>query len=784
MRPTVDDLASAVAVLYGTPHPRPDHALLKRMLDMAQPQMAGARPLSYAQLLAGCVVAGWRPDDRWLAEHHAATAKALRAADAADADVLLQLLSALSAPQLAPQTGSSTSYLNARNRLLLEVAQGLLRDPAVHTLTAQPDVLVASVRQIAVQGALPDGQWVGHLTNLLAQGLVPQLSASSLAYAAESLALFRAAPPASFVDALLTQAGAYGISSYDPVELGLLLGGVHGLQAGALSAEAQEVWDRAHATFLPHCLHALPTCTPAVKVMVAGSVVAFLLASPAGASPTLVDSCWLSGLLAALPQCRTAGALPPPALLLDLLRLGSRVLDGREDGGTAALGLVDPTRSSSSEEEGRARELLLTYVERSLTDLATAEAAQVPGRAATHLPTDWCSLVRAAQSAGIRPSTAVLQQYTHAVVRYVNGVVRCDAPAREDLSAALVALEEAVTSVLLPELPWVPAGSGGEQLSRVLEAPALLQACSPRHLALLCTYATQSGLGSQRMWDRVAVEVRTGSGALSAAGGGPTAAADGFAVCYALEVAGTGLGAHARMWLEGQLRQLDAGSSSNARHLQTAAPLQELHVLWVAHRLGCLSLVPPCVWAAVHAATDNQLRLLLPYQLAQLVELRAAAAAEGLQLPPAPEDFIERVFGALSAKPQASSLAGAAAARALVCLPAEELGGGRHKLLQTSLSLFNRGSSTGAVAFGSRVSGLSAADVAAWVGTVEKLQSVLGGPPTSTLSLAQLRGVVGALAVPAANPSASAKGAGGGAGAGALGLAETVTVSVGRAEHR
>ncbi len=777
MKPTINNLASAVAALYGKPRPSPDHVLLKRMLDMAQPHMAGARPLSYAQLLAGCVAAGWRPDDRWLAEHHAAAAKALRAPGASDADVLLQLLSALSAPQLAPQASSDRTYLAARHDLLLEVAQCTLQEPALASLAAEPDLLVGAVRQLVVQGARPAEQWVQQLVTLT-HDLIPQLSARGLAYAAESLALLGAAAPAPFLDALLTQAGKYDMASYDPSELGLLLGGVHRLQAGAMSVQAHEVWGRAQATFLPHCLDVLPTYTHAQAGMVAGSVVASVIDRPAGGA-TVVDAPWLSGLLGALPQCGTPGALPPPpALLVDLLRLGTRVLGGKEEGGSAAMAAADQTQSSSGE-EGRARELLLGYVQQSLSDLAAAATDDV----------DWPLLLRTALAAGVRPEGDVLQKYAASLAEKIYGTVRSNSASKEQLSSAVGTLEEAIELALMPALPWVPIGG---LLPGLLADPKLLQACSPRQLALLCTYATQSGLGTQRMWERVGAEVQARGEALLGARGDASAAAGCAAIWYALKVAGCsvagmGEGSTVRTWLEGQLRQMDAGGSEGPG----MTLLQALYVLWVAHRLGSLSLVPPGVWAAVHAATDDQLQLLLPFQLAQLVELRAAAAADGLQLPLTPDGYVARVLGALGARPQARAGAGAAAGsdadlltglaaiRALAYLPAEELGGGCSKLLSQSLSFFELGSSAGAATFGGRVSGLSAADVATWASTVEGLQSALGSTPAPTLSLGQLRGVVGAIAVPAANPSASTKGGGEGAGAGSLSLRETATVGVG-----
>ncbi len=763
MKPTVNDLASAVAALYGKPRPSPDHALLKRMLDMAQPQMAGARPLSYAHLLSGCVAAGWRPYDRWLAEHHAVATKALRAPGAADADTLLQLLRALSSPQLAPQAGSDRAYMTARNDLLSEVAERLLQKPARASLAANPDELVGAVRQVVVQGARPDGQWVQRVTDLVLE-LLPRLSFQGLANTVEGLALLGAAPPASFLDAVLTQAGKYDMASYDSGQLGLLLGGVHRLKAGALSAEAQEVLDRAHAAFLSQCLHALPAYTPAQAVMVAGSVVAFQLAQPAGGSQAVVDARWLASLVGALQQRLTSGVLPPPALLVDLLRLGSRVLSGGKKGGTAATKPADrsysSSSSSSSKDEGGAKSTLIDYVQQSLSQLAAAGTDNV----------DWPQLLRAALAAGVLPDGEVLQKYVTSLAEQLYGTVRLISASKDQLNGAVSILEEAITSALMPSLPWVPASG---LLPRVLEAPALLQACSPRQLALLCTYAAHSGLGSQLLWERVGAEVRARGEVQSATrcGGSGSAAADYFAVCYALEVAGygvagTGQGAQMHTWLEGQLRALDDGGRDGPSML----PLQALHVLWVAHRLGDLSLVPPGVWAAVHAATDGELLLLLPYQLAQLVELRAAAAAAGLQLPPAPDSYTERVLEALlrpESRPDSDSgaqLQGVAAARAVAYLPAGELGGVWKKLVPRAKALLDKGGAAGSVSGGGGVTRLSAADWQAWVLSVERLRSTLGGFSACALSPGQLAGVARALVAPEAR---AADGAGRGASAAA-----------------
>ncbi len=787
MKPTTNDLASAVTALYSKPRPNPDLALLKRMLDMAQPQMAGARPLSYAQLLAGCVAAGWRPDDRWLAEHHAAAAKALRAADA---DVLLQLLSSLSEPTLAAQAGSDPAYVAARQALLREVALGLLRKPAVTSLMAQPDVLVGAVRQVAVQGAWPDGQWVARVVELT-QELLPSLSLTGLASAAEGLAELRAAPPVSFLDDLLILAGEYGTELYGAGQLGLLLGGVQALRRtlpsdnggdGLLSPEAAAAWGRMHLAFLPQCLDVLPTYTPAQAVMVAGGVVAFQLAQPTEGT-TGADAPWLAGLLDVLLQRRTPVAPPPPALLLDLLSLGSWVLPG---GGT--LG------ASSSPQEGRTWSLLRSYVQQSLSDLAAAATEDIP----------WSQLIRAALAVGVRPEPGVLQRYAASLAQALYDTVRLKAPSQEHLSGAVGTLEEAITSALMPALPWAPEGDGGALLVSVLGDQKLLRACSPGQLALLCTYATQSGLGAKAalMWKNVAacsaafLPAATGETAAVAA-----AAADALAVWYTLEVAGCsvaagGQGAHMRTWLGQQLQGLDAGSGTDTndggqRVAWAPTPLLALQVLWVAHRLDGLTLVPQGVWITLWGALDafstaEQLQLLLPYQLVQLVELRAAAVAAELPLLPAPGGHIHRVLDALMRQPTTPSLGARAAAasdmhlmRALACaralayLPAEELGGSWGSLVSLSLSFFAGG--WDATALGGRASGLSAADTAAWVSVVERRQGELGGPAIR-LTLPQLQGIAKALASPAAGLVPSAKGLGGGAATAGLGLRETLTV--------
>ncbi len=794
MKPTTNDIASAVTALYGKPRPNPDLALLKRMLDMAQPQMAGARPLSYAQLLAGCVAAGWRPDDRWLAEHHAAAAKALRAADA---DVLLQLLSSLSEPTLVAQAGSDPTYVAGRQALFREVAYGLLQKPAVTSLMAQPDVLVGAVRQVAVQGAWPDGQWVARVVELT-QELLPSLSLTGLASAAEGLAELRAAPPVSFLDDLLILAGEYGTELYGAGQLGLLLGGVQALRRtlpsdnggdGLLSPEAAAAWGRMHLAFLPQCLDELPTYTPAQAVMVATSVVAFQLAQPTEGT-TGTDAPWLSCLLDVLLQRRTSAAPPPPALLLDLLSLGSQVLGGTPD-------------AYSSPQEGHAWSLLRSYVQQSLSDLAAAATEDVP----------WPQLLRAALAVGVRPEPGVLQRYAASLAQALYDTVKSKAPSQEQLSGAVRTLEDAITSPLMPALPWAPEGDGGALLVSVLGDQKLLRACSSGQLALLCTYATQSGLGAKAapLWRNVMADMQTRGAAFLPAGTGetaasPAAAADSFAVWYALEVAGCTVAAggqrdNIRTWLGQKLQGLDEGGGSGGG-VALAAQLQALHALWVAHRLDALPLVPQGAWAALHAcsASEEQLRLLLPYQLVQLVELRAAAVAAGLPLPPAPGGYAVRVLDALgqhaeapqeaargargaaaaAAAGEARLLRALACARALAYLPAEELGGSWGLLVSLSLPCFAEGTTAANTAvFGGRAAGLNAADAAAWVSALEKQRGKLGGPAL-TLTLQQLQGVVKALAVPAAAHTAGTKGtkdAAGVSGVGLLGLGGVVTVS-------
>ncbi len=533
---------------------------------------------------------------------------------------------------------------------------------------------------------------------------------------------------------------------------------------------------------------ALPTYTTAQAQMAAGGVVAFqLLAQGAAASPA-VDSAWLAGLLGALLQSRTPGAPPPPpSLLLDLLHLGSRVLS-----------------DSRSSDEDKVRSLLLSYVQQSLSDLAAAATEDVP----------WPQLLRAALAAGVRPEREVLQRYAASLAQTLYDIVRSKAPSKEQLSGAVRTLAEAVTSALMPALPWAPEGDAGGLLVSVLADQKLLQACSPGQLALLCTYATQSGLGAKAtlMWKHVAAEVqaRGVAASLSAATGNAAAdaaaAADACAVWYALEVAGCsvlagGLQPQIRTWLGRQLQQaqaLDVGGSDarsgGGQHVALVlTALQALQVLWVAHRLDGLALVPQGAWAALHTllASEEQLQLLLPYQLTQLVELRAAAAAAELPLPPVPGGYTARVLSALQRQAETPTLDARAAAardarlwsalasaRALAYLPAEELEGSWESLWSLSLHYFEESCKTEAATFGGRASSLSAADAAAWVSAIERRRGELGGPG-SMLATYELRGVVKTLlAAPAVGLAPSAKGSGSVAGAPGLDLLQILTVSM------
>ncbi len=791
MKPAATEIAAAVAALYSELAwpPGPDHALLRRMLDMVQQQMEGATPVAYGQLLAGCVAAGWRPDDRWLAEHHAAAAKALRDRQGVKAEALVRLINGLLAIEQMAKAGPEgqgapaaagpgskdaggalaaagaskppnkakaapvpkSTYQAAREELLVEIAHCLLREPAVRTLAAKPDLLVDAVRQVVVQGARPDEQWVQQLTDLT-RDLVPQLSAKGLAYAAESLALLGAAPSASFIDTLLTQAGKFDLKVYDPKQLGLLLGGVHTLRqaaiaedelrrlagdgsgvlggkAGPLSTAAQEAWGRAHATFVSQARNVLPSYTPVQMVMVVGGVAAFELTRPAVSTPAQtaprgkshaaapgrtatsatavadligrVEDDWLSDCLAALLRCREVGLeqqgqvpLPPPGLLIDLLRLASRVMRGRSDGGIAVLvarpqagtdGTVEPPERHAT------RAMLLRYLKLSMTDLADTQTAQAAAaaRSSASVMQDragWSSLLHAAYAAGIRAAAPELSCFATALVDALWARVGNDMAIKEEQQGALMAeLEDGIQGVLLPALPWKPEGRDATLLLKLLQATSLLQACSPRQLALLCTYATQSGLGSQLMWERVAQSQQAAALAVGAFGADASAAAadawDRLSVRYALYVAGQGVkqaGKEDKKLVSCCLGQLAQGSIAPARGAVNA--LRALQVLWVAHRCGLLAQAPRALWDMAYSTTDL-LRLLLPYQLAQLVELRSAAAAEGVQLQPPPTSFLNQWLAALESKGDGSGgVRGALAVRAVT-----HSGGARTQLIKKAL---------------------------------------------------------------------------------------------------
>ncbi|KAG2427322.1 hypothetical protein HXX76_012517 [Chlamydomonas incerta] len=234
--------------------------LLAELTAAAEQKLEGTRPLSFAWLFEGFAALQYRPSHDTLTRLYNAAAARLgeRPAKAEEVVELLNSVTgmervlsepaaatAAAAPTAvgpaAPATGrraTPADELKARGRLLQQLALAALQEPALPVLVLQPEGLVAAIKQMAALGLRPPTkQWLSGYTTLL-QGLLPQLSPTGLAHAAEGLALLGAAPPSAFLDVLLTRADKHGVNMFEPHALGLLLGGAHALRQNALAAQA------------------------------------------------------------------------------------------------------------------------------------------------------------------------------------------------------------------------------------------------------------------------------------------------------------------------------------------------------------------------------------------------------------------------------------------------------------------------------------------------------------------------------------------------------------------
>ncbi|KXZ41804.1 hypothetical protein GPECTOR_278g733 [Gonium pectorale] len=740
--------------------------LLARMLEAAGPGLEECRSKHYGWLLAACNAVAYRPPSAWLTQMYSAAAAALDRRDST-AEILIDVINGLSqlataavAAAAAAAGGDSGNggakaaagkaaaalrrsltdpqYVAAKEGLLLAVARGMLRETALKALSSQPEAFVTAGRQLAVLGLRPPADWLDAYTAAV-QGLVPELKAAGLAYAAEGLALMRAAPPASLLVSLLVSADRTGLARFDPFLLGLLLGGVHSLRQNTLRAAREEAraaaasggeegqgpaplsqaaltaWGRAHALFVTEARKAnpLPKYTPAQLVLVVGAVATYELTRPYSAvrggggggggnvadligrvEEAWLEECCASLLQSRLTAARTSGsvALPPAALLVDLLRLTSRVVRRQPDGGIALLA-ADPgpeagTSNASSSSFGagndassaadtttadRACALVLEYVRRSMTDLVKAGGRQgsaaLGGSVAVTLD-DWSDLLRAALAAGITPAPPELTAYSAGLTSSVTNRARkavgakhvadaASASASPLLRSAWADLSEGLNAVLLPALPWLP---GAKQLQVLREGlleqpPAVLAAASGGALAALCTWCSQVGpeVVPAEWWLRVRDEMvrrlppLTATGTVRIASVGVQGPADlgGVelaAACYGLTVNGHEVPPELRDWLRRLLPAAsvaapaacaggeEVGIHGGGSGLAAAEALRALQVLWAAHRCGCLELVPTGVWAAAYGGLGPRrtaLSALAPPQLAQLVVLRAEGRRAG-----------------------------------------------------------------------------------------------------------------------------------------------------------
>ncbi|KAG2432311.1 hypothetical protein HYH02_013031 [Chlamydomonas schloesseri] len=677
---------------------------------IAEPKTEQMGVSHVAWLLEGFAALQYRPPHDMMAQLYSAAAERL-AERPSKAEEVVELLNSVtgmdgvlpSEASPAPATpgsaggrrASAADESKARGRLLQQLAMAALREPALPALASAPESLVAAVRQMAALGLRPQAQWLLNYTTVV-QAVLPELSPTGLAYAAEGMALLGAAPPSAFLDILLTNADKHGADRFDPQALGLLLGGAHALRQNALAAQAAaerrlrgfdddseegaklannddagidpaalmrrqaaagmpmvaplskaavDAWGRAHAAFVSEARKSnpMPRYSRAQQLLVVSAVVSFELSRPplsqqapaaaggrgkspgkAGATADFrarLEADWLAETCASLLVSRktlelsgaadgnggssSAALLPTPALLVDLLRLASRVLRGRVDGGIdwlAAIPTSSPIASLQSGEEGptekaAAAQGVLSFVQLSIQDLFGSTAGS-QRTAAAALPS-WLRLLRAALAAGVSLSPAELRVYTAALLDTAAKVTRraltkganggasthrkrsgtsadqalLSPEGGELMSAVWRDVEEGLEGVLLPVLPWVPPDETLKTLRLGLleQPPSVLTAASLRQLALLCTYTTQAApqlaaeaVGAKRTawWSNVRADLlrraqeeevekawskvqRGASSTASSAAGEEAAlqtAGDLAAVCYGLLMHGSGSG--------------------------------------------------------------------------------------------------------------------------------------------------------------------------------------------------------------------------------------------------
>ncbi|GFR42978.1 hypothetical protein Agub_g3977 [Astrephomene gubernaculifera] len=363
-----------------------------------------------------------------------------------------------------------------------------------------------------------------------------------------------------------------------------------------------------------------------------------------------------TGAAAEAASPMSPAVLPPAGLLLDLLRLASCVVAGSTDGsirrlvaaappaalevgptGHGALAASDvgsgqeaavPAALTAAAAPAASTETvkLLEYVRLSLTDWAsvggnTGSAVVDTSGDSEGLPlADWQVLLRAALDAGLQPAAPELEAYCSRLFASLAEKANRHDSSDDQRHALWRAVSSALTSVLLPVLPWSPPAHIATVFREAFLLHVPLQQASMRQLGLLCTYCVQTGLGSDAVWSRVREElirrlpqesaraavaattetqvqaskglagkkpapkatapcaapsalsqldgaqgVKGGGGRLMGGEEGPqerVAAADLAAVCYALEIGRCGAGQAAVRWLwELQERQQQPGSS-------------------------------------------------------------------------------------------------------------------------------------------------------------------------------------------------------------------------------
>ncbi|GFR42977.1 hypothetical protein Agub_g3976 [Astrephomene gubernaculifera] len=335
-----------------------------------------------------------------------------------------------------------------------------------------------------------------------------------------------------------------------------------------------------------------------------------------------------TGAAAEAASPMSPAVLPLAGLILDLLRLASCVVAGSTDGsirrlvaaappaalevgptGHGALAASDvgsgqeaavPAALTAAAAPAASTEAvkLLEYVRLSLTDWASVGGNT--GSAVGGLPlADWQVLLRAALDAGLQPSAPELEAYCSRLFASLAEKANRHDSSDDQRHALWRAVSSALTSVLLPVLPWSPPAHIAAAFREAFLLHVPLQQASMRQLGLLCTYCVQTGLGSDAVWSRVreelirrlpqesvltvvaATQVQAGRrlvakatapaavpkalgqpiGAQGVKGGGAVqsggeegpqeqiAAADLAAVCYALEIGGCGAGQAAVRWL-------------------------------------------------------------------------------------------------------------------------------------------------------------------------------------------------------------------------------------------